>query len=137
MVPARQLRRTERGHGRVFRAFVAVLLWPFYHLPSFGRTGVIYPRDIVHLTNVCDIPGDKSPEHAKRWANGTMAPARQLRRTERGHSRVFRAFVAVLLWPFYHLPTFGRTGVIYPPGCRALGDVRDIPGDKSPSYAKR
>ena len=58
------------------------------------------------MTNVHDIPGVKSQKYAKRWANGRMVPATQLRRTERGHGRVFRAFVAVLLWPVYPLPTF-------------------------------
>ena len=80
-------------------------------------------NDKVH-----DIPGDKSQKYAKRWANATMAPPRQLRGTERGHGRVFRAFVAVLLWPFCHLPTFGRTGVIYPLGYRALDQRAQYPG---------
>ena len=70
----------------------------------------------MHIGQVHNIPGDKSPQYAQRLAKGRMATARRLQRPEKPCRGPFRFISAVLVGPLCHLPTFWCTWVIYPPG---------------------
>ena len=110
-------------------SFSPVLLGPLCQLPTFWRTGVIYP------------PGYRSHWSSAQYPGGSITPVGQkvvkivqwpkqdsYTGPQKPSCGPFRSFSALLVGPLCHLPTSWRTWVIYPPGYHAHWSSARYPG---------